>query len=216
VGFTRDATQDCTTAPASATTATASFPGGACEKGRLIVAVAQVPAFTANVSVKGGAGFTVAKSQDHGSAGSLIGAVFISAGTETGVTFTHSSAAGQMRVFGFQYITPLSPVSVDIAISVTESSTTSAAMTAGGNVAAPDELQIGAASLLGTGASPASSSGTIIGNSGNGLYVSQRILPPGLLTPAETISWTGSIFRVGILFTIKASPVGLLGTGFSA
>jgi hypothetical protein len=109
VGFVRDATQDCTAAPASATTSTASFPGGACEKGRLIVAVAQVPAFVANVSVKGGARFTVAKSQDHGSAGCLIGAVFISAGTETGVTFTHSSAAGQMRVFGFQYKTPLSP-----------------------------------------------------------------------------------------------------------
>src|SRR3954462_9429814 len=93
----RDSTQDCTAAPASATTATASFPGGACAAGRLIVGVAQLPTSASNVSVKGGSGWpTPGFSQDDFSSACLLGVAKISDGTETGVTFTHGAAAGQI------------------------------------------------------------------------------------------------------------------------
>jgi hypothetical protein len=207
VTFVRDATQDCAAANASATTLTATFPGGAQAAGRLLVGVAQLPTAAANVSTKGGSGFTTGFSQDDFSAASLIGVAKIATGSETGITFTHGDTAGQIRILAFVYDGALSPLAIEQPAGTADDGSQHANVTvtlAGATVGTSD-LIISAASLLGTGTTPLSSNGTIIGNSGGGLFVAQRIVST-TGTFSDVISWTSSVFRTGGIMAIKAAP----------
>jgi hypothetical protein len=161
VTFVRDATQDCAAANASATTLTATFPGGAQAAGRLLVGVAQLPTAAANVSTKGGSGFTTGFSQDDFSAASLIGVAKIATGSETGITFTHGDTAGQIRILAFVYDGALSPLAIEQPAGTADDGSQHANVTvtlAGATVGTSD-LIISAASLLGTGTTPLSSNG---------------------------------------------------------
>lgn len=208
----RDATQDTVAANAAATTLAAVFPSGACAAGRLIVSVAQLPTTRSNVTVKGGVAFTEQKFQDDFATATLIGSAKISDGTETGVTWTHTAVAGQMRVFGFQYTGAASTLVGDASGATADDGTPhgSVAIVASGATTQPDELVISAAGLLGVANTPISSNGVIIGNSGNSVYVAERIVSV-MGTFNDTISWSGGgFFCVGILFTIKAALDSLL------
>jgi hypothetical protein len=206
VAISRDASQDCSAANGSATTLTASFPGGACAAGRLIVGVAQLPTTASNVSTAGGSGFGTGFSQDDFGSACLIGVAKIAAGTETGVTFTHGAAAGQIRILAFQYTGALSPLSIDKTGSTADDASQhpNVTVTLSGATVQGDELIITAASLLGSGTSPLSSNGTIIGNSGGSLFVAERVVS-STGTFSDVLSWTSSQFRVGGIMAIKAS-----------